>query len=477
MSMLKRRSAHAGAASLDVTQGVIWQQLLLLCVPIFLSSFFQQAHALINTFILGQFGGKLALGGVQATASLFELAVGFSVGVGAGCAVISGQFFGSHDDERLSRSIHTAMTLALAGGLAISIAGVVFVPHILAFMGTPSDLMTEAVPYARCYAAAMVCSLVLNMGSALLRSVGDTRTPALIIASGCVINAVLDILFVAVLHLEAMGCGLATALTLTVNATFMTRRLMRAQGAWRLDLRRLGIDGRICKSMLATGLPLGIQSSVYSFSNIILQSTVNTFGTDAVTGWGLSSRLDAIVWMVTEALGVSVTTFAAQNFGARNYERMRQGYHTSLAITVALVGSLSALLVIFVQPLSRIFIDDAAVTGYTTVMIHFIAPFYLFYSIVDNTSGAIRGSGESLRPMLLTILGTVVFRMIWLLAVVPLHHTIETMLMVYPVTWILTSILFVAYHHWGHWLRHAENRAARLASAAEARGAHREVSI
>ena len=274
-----------------------------------------------------------------------------------------------------------------------------------------------------------------------------------------------------------MGCGLATALTLTVNATFMTRRLMRAQGAWQLDLRRLGIDGRICKSMLATGLPLGIQSSVYSFSNIILQSTVNTFGTDAVTGWGLSSRLDAIVWMVTEALGVSVTTFAAQNFGARNYERMRQGYHTSLAITVALVGSLSALLVIFVQPLSRIFIDDAAVTGYTTVMIHFIAPFYLFYSIVDNTSGAIRGSGESLRPMLLTILGTVVFRMIWLLAVVPLHHTIETMLMVYPVTWILTSILFVAYHHWGHWLRHAENRAARLAAAAETRSAHREVSI
>lgn len=477
MSMLKRRGGHAGAASLDVTQGVIWQQLLLLCVPIFLSSFFQQAHALINTFILGQFGGKLALGGVQATASLFELAVGFSVGVGAGCAVISGQFFGSHDDERLSRSIHTAMTLALAGGLAISLAGVVFVPHILAFMGTPADLMTEAVPYARCYAAAMVCSLVLNMGSALLRSVGDTRTPAMIIASGCVINAVLDILFVAVLHLEAMGCGLATALTLTVNAAFMTRRLMRAQGAWRLDLRRLGIDGRICKSMLATGLPLGIQSSVYSFSNIILQSTVNTFGTDAVTGWGLSSRLDAIVWMVTEALGVSVTTFAAQNFGARNYERMRQGYHTSLAITVALVGGLSALLVIFVQPLSRIFIDDAAVTGYTTVMIHFIAPFYLFYSIVDNTSGAIRGSGESLRPMLLTILGTVVFRMIWLLAVVPLHHTIETMLMVYPVTWILTSILFVAYHHWGHWLRHAENRAARLAAAAETRSAHREVSI
>lgn len=464
MAFGKRTSRHAGAASLDVTHGVIWKQLLLLCVPIFLSSFFQQAHALINTFILGQFGGKLALGGVQSTASLFELAVGFSIGLGAGCAVISGQFFGSHDDERLSRAIHTAMMIALVLGLCISVAGVIFIPHILELMDTPADLMGEAVPYSRWYAAAMVCSLMLNMGSALLRSVGDTRTPALIIASGCLINAVLDVIFVAVLGLEAAGCGMATAITLTVNAIFMTLRLMRADGAWRLDLHRLGIDGRICKSMLGTGLPLAIQSSLYSISNIIVQSTVNTFGTDAVTGWGLSARLDAFIWMVTEALGVSMTTFAAQNFGARNYERMRAGYHTSLVITVLVIGSMSAALVVFVEPLSRIFIDDPAVTGYTTIMLHFIAPFYAFYSVVDNTSGAIRGSGESLRPMLLTILGTVVFRVIWLLAVVPAHHTIETMLLVYPVTWILTAILFVAYHHWGHWLRHAEHKAAHLSA-------------
>ena len=462
MAFKLRSGGSAGAASLDVTQGVIWQQLLLLCVPIFFSSFFQQTHALINTFILGQFGGKLALGGVQATASLFELAVGFSVGVGAGCAVISGQFFGSHDDERLSRAIHTAMALALVIGLGVSVAGVLLIPQILTAMGTPAELMGEAVPYARFYAAGMVFSLVLNMGSALLRSVGDTRTPALIIASGCVVNACLDILFVAVLGLEAMGCGMATCLTLFVNAALITARLLRAQGPWRLIPARLRIDGRICRSMLATGLPLGIQSSLYSISNIILQSTVNTFGTDAVTGWGLSSRLDAIVWMVTEALGVSMTTFAAQNFGARNYERMRRGYHTSLVITVVVVGSMSAFLVAFVGPLSRIFIDDPSVTAYTTTMLHFIAPFYAFYSVVDNTSGAIRGSGESLRPMLLTVLGTVVFRMVWLLAVVPLHHSIETMLMVYPVTWILTAALFVAYHHWGHWLRHAEEKAEKL---------------
>lgn len=462
MALIKRSGHHATAATLDVTQGIIWKQLLILCVPIFFSSLFQQAHALINTFILGQFGGKLALGGVQATASLFELAVGFSVGLGAGCAVISGQFFGCHDDDRLTRSIHTAMTIAVSLGLMLSVLGVVFIPQILELMGTPRDLMGEAVAYSRWYASAMVCSLILNMGSALLRSVGDTRTPALIIASGCVVNAALDFILVAVLGLEAAGCGIATALTLSINAVLITRRLMRADAAWRLDLHKLGIDTRILRSMLGCGLPLAIQSSLYSISNIIVQSTVNSFGTDAVTGWGLSSRLNMFIWMVIEALGVAMTTFAAQNFGARNYDRMRKGYRASLVITFALVGGMSAILVAFVEPLSRFFIDDPAVTNYTSTMLRFIAPFYAFYSIVENSSGAIRGSGESLRPMVLTIVGTVVFRVIWLLAVVPAHHTLDTMLLVYPVTWVTTAVLFVAYHHWGHWLQHAEHRAAKL---------------
>lgn len=456
--MVKR----AGNGSIDVTQGVIWRQLLALCVPIFFSSFFQQAYALINTYIVGQFGGKIALGGIQSTLSLSELAIGFCVGLGAGCAVITGQFFGQRDDDRLSRSVHTAMTLALIIGACISVFGVIFLPSILTLMGTPDELMWEAVAYSRCYFGAMVFSLVLNMGTALLRAVGDTRAPALIIASGCIFNVVFDLIFVAWFKMEALGCGIATALTIAINASMVLLRLMRADGPWRLEFSRLRIDPVICKSMVATGLPLGIQASLYSISNIIVQSTVNSFGADAVTGWGLAARLDGIVWMVTEALGVAMTTFSAQNFGARNYERMRRGYHTSLVITVTLIGSMALFLITFVDPLARFFIDDSTVVGYTSTMIHFIAPFYLFYSIVDNTSGAIRGSGESLRPMLLTVVGTVVFRVIWLLVVVPMHHMLQTMLMVYPVTWILTACLFVAYHHFGHWLNHAERRRDKL---------------
>ncbi len=411
------------STAIDVTQGVIWQQLLSLCVPIFFSSFFQQAYTLIGTYIVGQFGGKLALGGIQATMVLTELCIGFCVGVGAGCAVITGQYFGQHDDERLSRSVHTAMTLALVGGIVFSILGIVFVEPMLVLMNTPHELLAEGVAYARCYFAAMVAALLLNMGTALLRAVGDTRGPAVIIASGCLVNVVLDIIFVAVLHMEALGCGIAVALTICSNATMIVLRMMRAPGAWRLSLSKLGIDRGICKSV--------------------------------TTAWGLSGRLDGIIWMVTEALGVSITTFSAQNFGARNYERMRKGYHTSLVLSFMLIGGLSAVLLVFSGPLSRLFVDDASISAYTTTIIHFIAPFYAIFSIIENASGSIRGAGVSLQPMMLTIFGTVVLRVIWVFAIMPFDPSLEHLLLVYPVTWLITATMFTIYHHSGNWLGRA----------------------
>lgn len=443
------------STAIDVTQGVIWQQLLSLCVPIFFSSFFQQAYTLIGTYIVGQFGGKLALGGIQATMVLTELCIGFCVGVGAGCAVITGQYFGQHDDERLSRSVHTAMTLALVGGIVFSILGIVFVEPMLVLMNTPHELLAEGVAYARCYFAAMVAALLLNMGTALLRAVGDTRGPAVIIASGCLVNVVLDIIFVAVLHMEALGCGIAVALTICSNATMIVFRMMRAPGAWRLSLSKLGIDRGICKSMISCGLLLGFQSAAYSISNVLIQVSVNSFGADVTTAWGLSGRLDGIIWMVTEALGVSITTFSAQNFGARNYERMRKGYQEHGRQATNEHKRKHERRMVFSGPLSRLFVDDTSISAYTTTILHFIAPFYAIFSIIENASGSIRGAGVSLQPMMLTIFGTVVLRVIWVFAIMPFDPSLEHLLLVYPVTWLITATMFTIYHHSGNWLGRA----------------------
>ena len=368
------------AGSLDVTEGVIWRQLLLLCVPVFFSSFFQEAYSLVNTFVVGQYAGKAALGGIQATAPLVDLAVGFSVGMGTGFAVVCSQYFGAHDEERLSASVHTAMTIALVGGLAVSVLGSLLAEPILSLMGTPADLMAESLAFVRTYFGAMVFSIVYNTGSAVQRSVGDTRSPSVIVASTCVVNIVLDLVFVAGMHMEAAGAGMATALSLAWGCALTLVRLTHVDGPWRLDLRRLRIDPGICRVMLRCGLPLGLQSSCYSVSNIITQATINSFGSTVVTAFGLCGRIDAIIWMASEALGVAVTTFSAQNFGARNYERMRRGLRCALCLTALVVGSLSVVLMANVLGIAGFFVRDPEIAALTAQVMWYIGPSYVVYS-------------------------------------------------------------------------------------------------
>ena len=451
--------------SLDVTKGVIWQQLLLLSAPVFLSSFFQEGYFLINTFLVGQCAGKEALGGIQATQAFVDLVVSFSIGVGTGCAIICGQCFGAGDEKRLAKSVHTAYGIAIALGLVLSVGGLIVVRPLLEFMETPSDLVGESLSFARPYFAALVFSILFNMGSAIQRAVGDTRTPSIIVAVSCMVNVFLDVLFVVVLRLEAFGAGLATAGSLAFGAIVTTVHLMTVQGPWRLHPSQIRIDPALGAVMLKTGLPLGIQSSVYGISNMVVQSTINSFGSNTVTGWGLSARLDGVVWMISDALGVAVTTFAAQNFGARNYGRMRQALKTSLVLTAVIVGGTSAVIYVFAPHLAHLFVDDVAITNITARMLHFISPWYVFFSLMDNIAGTIRGAGESLRPMILSIVGTCLLRIAWLLVVVPSHHTLEAVLMCYPVTWVVTGILFVIYYKYGHWLQHAEDHEASALAA------------
>ena len=453
------------SGSLDVTEGVIWKQLLMLCVPVFFSSFFQEAYSLINTFVVGQFAGKAALGGIQATSPLVDLAVGFSVGMGTGFAVVCSQYFGAHDEERLSASVHTAMTIALVGGLAVSVLGSLFAGPILTLMGTPADLMGESLAFVRIYFGAMVFSIVYNTGSAVQRSVGDTRSPSIIVASTCVVNIVLDAVFVIGFHMEAAGAGLATALSLVWGCAVTLVRLTHVDGPWRLDLRRLRIDPGICRVMIRTGLPLGLQASCYSVSNIITQSTINSFGSTVVTAFGLCGRIDAIIWMVSEALGVAVTTFSAQNFGARDYARMRRGLKTAMCLTALVIGSLSVVLLANVRAIAGFFIDDAQIADLTAQVMWYVGPFYVVYSLYDNIGGTIRGAGESLRPMLIVLTGSCLLRIVWQLAVVPLDHTLHMAMLSYPITWITTGVAFIFYYRFGHWLDHAKDHEERNLTA------------
>ena len=462
---VEKSVAKTASRSLDVTQGVIWKQLLKLCLPVFFSSFFQQAYSLINVFVVGHSSGSTtAVAAVQATSALTDLVVGFSVGMGVGFSIVVAQYFGAHEQHKLSVGMHTAMGIALAFGALCSVVGVLLCGSILSWMGTPQDIFAEAQDFARVYLGAMIFSVTFNTGSALQRAVGDTRTPAIIVASSCVVNVLMDLLFVLYLDLGARGCGIATACSLAFGSLATLWQLTHVEGAWRIRLRDLRIDPKMARVMVKTGLPLALQSSAYTVSNIIVQSAINSFGTSHIAAWGLSGRLDSPVWTVSEALGSSVTTFSAQNFGARNHERMRKGLHTSLLMTVVVIGGLASTVMALAHPLSIFFLQDDRVANLTTQVIMTLGPFYLCYSVMANFAGTIRGSGESLRPMLLTLFGTCLLRVVWLLVFIPRHHDFTLVLMSYPATWIITAVLFALYYRYGHWMRHAaDHEAERMA--------------
>ena len=441
--------------SADLTSGPMLQKIILFSIPLAASSILQLLFNAADVVVVGRFAGSTALAAVGSNGSLINLLVNLFVGLSLGANVVAARCFGAKDERGVQNTVQTSVTLGLVSGVLLAVVGFFAARGLLELMSCPEDVIDLSALYLKIYFIGMPMTMLYNFSSALLRAVGDTRGPAVIIASGCLVNAVLDVIFVAVLHMEALGCGIAVALTICSNATMIVIRMMHAPGAWRLSLSKLGIDPGICKSMISCGLPLGFQSAAYSISNVLIQVSVNSFGADVTTAWGLSGRLDGIVWMVTEALGVSITTFSAQNFGARNYERMRKGYHTSLVLSFMLIGGLSAVLLVFSGPLSRLFVDDASISAYTTTILHFIAPFYAIYSIIENASGSIRGAGVSLQPMLLTIFGTVVLRVIWVFAIMPFDPSLEHLLLVYPVTWLITATMFTIYHHSGNWLRRA----------------------
>ena len=444
------------AGTLDVTRGTIWKQLLALCIPVFVGSFFQEAYAFVDAWVVGQWAGKAALGGIQATTALIDLAVGFAVGMSSGCAVICGQRFGAGDDKGLSTSIHTAMAIGIAGGIGFTVVGLFFIDPLLAVMGTPQDLVAEAASYGRAYFSGMFFSIVFNMGSAVLRAVGDTRTPSLLVALTGVINIGLDFLFVAGFGMGAAGAGIATAISIAVGAALTVAHLMRVSGPCRLELRRIAFDRSIGPVMLRTGLPLGIQSSAYSISNVVLQTTINSFGSDVVTAWGIAGRTNAVVWMGTEALGVAVTTFSAQNYGAGNMRRVRKGLWISFAVAIVVVGSASGAVVAVTNPISHFFINDNAIADIATMINVYIAPFYVFFALMYNISGTIRGTGESFWPMVITMVGTCLFRILWLLVVVPAHYSLVMALLAYPIAWILTLIIFAIYYRSNAWVKKPE---------------------
>lgn len=450
---MKQKSMENG-----ITQGVIWKQLLLFFFPILIGTFFQQLYNTVDTIIVGQYVGKEALAAVGTTGTLINLLVGFFVGLASGATVIISQFFGGGDWENVSKAVHTSMALALCGGVILMVAGLLTARPSLQLLGVPEEVMDGALTYINVYYAGMIACMIYNVGTGILRAIGDSRMPLYVLIVCCLVNIVLDLLFVVAFHWEVFGVALATVLSQVVSAVLILLRLMLTHDAYRVELRKIRFHLDLLKNVIRIGLPSGLQSVLYSVSNLLIQASINSFGTDAIASWAAIGKIDGFIWMVMNAFGISITTFVGQNFGAAKYDRVKKGTRVCLMMTLGTTIALSVILFTFMEPLLRFFTGDETVIRLGQDFLRVLAPSYFTYVFIEIFSGTIRGAGEALQPMLITCFGVCGLRVLWILIAVPMNRTMQMVAMNYPVTWVVTALIFIVYYARMNWLRRSITR-------------------
>ncbi len=437
-----------------ITDGVLWKQILLFFFPILLGTFFQQLYNTADAIIVGKFCGKEALAAVGgATGSLINLLVGFFVGLSSGASVIISQFYGARKGEDVSRAVHTTIALALASGAFLTVVGLLFSEKILILMGTPADVLVHAVKYLKIYFLGMIAQLLYNIGSGILRAMGDSRRPMAFLICAAMTNIVLDVIFVLGFDMGVAGAGLATVLSQVLSAVLVLITLRNSHFMYRLTLRKVRFHGDMLSKIVRIGLPAGLQSVMYSVSNIIIQTSVNGFGTDVVAAWTAYGKIDGLNWMIINAFGIAITTFAGQNFGAKQYDRLRQSVRSCLKMSAIAVLSLTMLVLLVGRPMLSLFADDPVVieTGYSIIRV--IVPAYISYIFIEILSGAMRGTGETFIPTLMTLAGICLVRVFWVSVVLPMRHELSMLMIIYPITWTITGILFILYYRRSNWLK------------------------
>lgn len=438
----------------DILTGSIPRRLLAFFLPIWFGTLFQQLYNTADTLIVGNFVGTNALAAVGATGAFVNLLVGLFVGLCSGAGVVVAQSYGAKDLEAVDRQIHTALVFSVVIGAMLTVVGLLSAEPVLRLMGTPAEILGDAALYLRLYFLGMIPQILYNMGTNILRAAGDSKRPLYFLIVASLVNIVLDIVFVAIFHWGVAGAALATVLSQIASAVLTLRCLAGSQGMpWHLSAAKLRMERPILMAICRIGIPAAAQSALYNISNMVIQSCMNGFGTSTIAAWGVYGKIDFVFWMTVNSLGISITTFAGQNFGAQLYDRVRRSVRVCLAMAAGITLCISVVFYFAAEPLFRLFSQDPEVIAVGVEMMHVLVPAYLTYVCIEILSGALRGCGDVRVPTLITVFGVCGLRILWLLVAVPVWHSVATVELSYPITWTLASLLFVVYYKKGGWLR------------------------
>lgn len=432
----------------------IWRALWGFFVPCWLGMLFQQLYNTADTLIISKFVGTGAVAAVGNVSVAVALIIGICVSIAGGAGVVISQNYGAGKHKAVLSGIRCALNIAIIGGAVLTVICVWLAEKMVLWMDTPADILSDSVTYLRVYFCALIPNLIYNFGTAILRGMGDSKRPLYILTATSILNIVLDVIFVVVLHWDVFGVALATDLSQILSAVLVLWLLVRREP----ELLESGIDEHTYQEIFRLGLPAAFQSLMYSSSNVLIQVAINGFQTAAIAAWSIYGKVDCVCWMTMSSMGLAVTAFAGQNFGAGYYDRVKRSAWVSSGMLAGALVVLVALCWIFARPMFAAFNDDREVISIGVQMMRFLSPAYMLYFLIETLPGVLRGCGDVLIPTIASIIGICLVRVLWIFFVVPAYHTILTVEMSYVVTWSITTVFYLVYFARGNWLKRCIDR-------------------
>ena len=432
----------------DMTQGSITKHLINFSLPLLLGNLFQQLYNMVDTWVVGNYVSNEAFSAVGTVGPVINTLIGFFLGLSSGAGVVISQYYGAGREEKVRQAVHTALMLTLVLGVVFTAAGIAMTPLMLQLMKTPSEVAPEQAAYLRIYFAGVMGLLLYNMGSGILRAVGDSRRPFYFLVVSAVLNTVLDLLFVIKFHMGVEGVAYATIIAQAVSALLTLWVLMRAEGGIRLELRALRFTWSVLRQIVAVGIPAALQMAITAFSNVFVQSYINYFGPDCMSGWTAYNKVDQLVILPVQSISMANTTFVGQNLGVGDTPRAKKGVRASLWLSVAVTAVLLIPVLLFAPDLTAFFNSKAEVVSYGALLLRLLSPFYFFFCINQIYAGALRGAGNSQMPMWIMLGSFVVFRQIYLYIMSNyISNEIIPIALSYPAGWFVCSVATLLYYH------------------------------
>ena len=431
----------------DMTAGNITRHIISFALPLLLGNIFQQLYNTVDTWVVGNYASNEAYSAVGTVGPIINMLIGFFAGLSSGAGVVISQYYGARREEDVQKTVHTAIVMTLGLGIIFTVVGLAITPLMLDLMKMPADVKPEAVTYLSIYFSGIIGLMLYNMGAGILRAVGDSQRPFYFLVVCAIMNTVLDLVFVLKCGMGVAGVALATVISQCTSAILVIGALLRTRTCIRLHIRKLHIHWAVLKKIFSVGIPAALQMAITAFSNIFVQSYINHFGADCMSGWTTYAKVDQLLFLPMQSIALASTTFVGQNLGCNQVDRAKQGVRASITLAICSTVILSIPVIIFAPSIVAFFNDKTEVIYYGSLLLRWLSPFYILCCFNQIYAGALRGAGNSQAPMYIMIGSFVVFRQIYLFLMSRVCNDIIPIAMSYPAGWLLCSILTVLYYH------------------------------